>query len=123
MKRLGVPQNRYRTELEAHQKKLKYHWETAFTSRLISGVMAILVGNAIAKPINHAPANLWINSLVQPINTEVIVKVIVVSNITTMRRAVMKKEYLDLIFNVDNQPAKRLNAQNIIVLQILEKLN
>jgi hypothetical protein len=40
-----------------------------------------------------------------------------------MRRAVMKKEYLDLIFNVDNQPAKRLNAQNIIVLQILEKLN
>jgi len=51
------------------------------------------------------------------------VKVIVVSNITTMRRAVMKKEYLDLIFNVYNQPAKRLNAQNIIVLQILEKLN
>jgi hypothetical protein len=51
------------------------------------------------------------------------VKVMVVSNTITMSKAVMKIEYLDLIFNVDNQPAKRLNTQNIIVLQITQKIN
>jgi hypothetical protein len=51
------------------------------------------------------------------------VKVMAVSNTITMSKAVMKAEYLDLIFNVDNQPAKRLNTQNIIVLQITQKIN
>jgi hypothetical protein len=65
------------------------------------GVIARLVGNATEKPINHAPANLRIKPEVQPTNTEVIVKDIAVSKMTTMSKAVIKTEYLDLIFNVD----------------------
>ena len=78
-----------------------YYSQTTFTSLLTSGVIARLVGNATAKPINHAPANLWINPEVQPINIEVMVKVMVVSNMITMSKAVRKTEYLDLNFNVD----------------------
>ena len=78
--------------------------------------MARLVGNATAKPISHAPANLCINPELQPVITDVMVKLMAVSNVTTMSKAVMKTEYLALIFNVASQPIRELYVKNIIVL-------